>query len=268
MATRKQYSDVGYSLGQGPLSSLYPLPIIATRVPSTSDQAQIGTIWINKTSGSQATWILASVINNVATWVASGTSSGTFVGGITVGTSEQFTNLGAGGMVTNSTGVVSSLSMANGALIIGNGAGNQPVAANLTAGAGITITNGAGTITIAATSVINAWQTKAANFNAAVDVGYVITAGSGTVTATLPTVAAVGDEITVIYSSVGAADIMVVTATASKLFTSAGAATTLTWPACDSLNGAVPSVTVVCTVASATVPTWVVTDMVGDPLPS
>jgi len=55
-------------------------------------------------------------------------------------------------LVSNSSGVVSSVgALTNGQLIVGS-TGATPVAAALTAGTGISVTNGAGSITIAATS--------------------------------------------------------------------------------------------------------------------
>lgn len=62
------------------------------------------------------------------------------------------------GPANGGSGASSSLS--NGQLLIGH-TGNSPVAANLTAGANISVTNGAGTITVAATGV----ATSGANSN-------------------------------------------------------------------------------------------------------
>ena len=267
----KPILNTAYSLGQGPLSTMYALPVIATRGPLSTDiNYPLGQVWVNKTSGSQAVSILASVIANSATWVASGTSSGTFVGGITVGTSETFTNLSAGGMVTNNSGVVSSLPMANGQLLIGNGVGSAPVAALLTGGTGISIVPGAGTITINSTAAGGTWTAEVANFNAAAENGYVITAGSGSVTATLPTDNVLGDSIEIIYPSATAGDILVVTATANKLRMpgDATARTTFTWPDASFAGAPNPSVTVVCTTASATVPSWTITQVNGNPVGS
>lgn len=64
-----------YALGLGgPIAALYPTPIIATRVPATTDTGyEIGTTWIN-TSTNQA-WILTSVSAGSATWAISSPGS-------------------------------------------------------------------------------------------------------------------------------------------------------------------------------------------------
>jgi hypothetical protein len=93
-------------------------------------------------------------------------------------------------------GTGNTASLTNGQLWIGN-TGNVPTPANLTAGTGVTITNGAGTITIAApasdpsaTVLANptASQTLAPNTT------YICTNTSGGITTfTLPTVPVAGD---------------------------------------------------------------------------
>lgn len=41
-------------------------PLINTRVPTTTDYAPLGTLWVNTTTN--VAWILTSVVANVATW--------------------------------------------------------------------------------------------------------------------------------------------------------------------------------------------------------
>ena len=67
------------------------------------------------------------------------------------------TSLTDGGVLLGSgTGAISSMSvLTNGQVLIGDGAGD-PVAATLTGGSGITVTNGAGSISIAADQVATA----------------------------------------------------------------------------------------------------------------
>jgi hypothetical protein len=98
-------------------------------------------------------------------------------------------------LVTNSTGVPAwSGTLTNGQVIIGS-SGATPTAATLTQGSGVTITNGAGTITIAATAVSMAWTTVSGTTQAAaVNNGY-ITNNAGAVTVTLPTTFAIGDVV-------------------------------------------------------------------------
>ena len=100
-------------------------------------------------------------------------------------------------LVTGSTGTpVWSGTMSNGQLIIGS-TGATPTAATLTAGSGITITNGAASITISSSTSGMTWSTFTCTTQAsAVNNGY-ITNNAGSVTVTLPTTFAIGDEIEV-----------------------------------------------------------------------
>lgn len=101
-------------------------------------------------------------------------------------------------LTTSSTGVPQATALAtDGQLIIGSTAG-APAAATLTAGAGVTITNGSNSITIASTSgsftwtdVIGATQTLAAQN------GYLTDRGGG-VTYTLPASGSIGDTIKIV----------------------------------------------------------------------
>lgn len=106
--------------------------------------------------------------------------------GVTATSSEAvFINSSTGqlGVIPQST---------DGQVIIGSSSGS-PLAATLTAGTGVTITNGANSITIASTNgSIVAWTDKNASFNAAVGNGYFVTA---TATATLPASPIQGDTI-------------------------------------------------------------------------
>jgi hypothetical protein len=83
----------------------------------------------------------------------------------------------------------------NGFVPIGNG--TTFTSAALTAGAGISITNAAGSITIASSTSGMSWSTTAVSVNPAViDNGYVANS-AGALTFTLPATAAVGDVIAV-----------------------------------------------------------------------
>lgn len=84
-------------------------------------------------------------------------------------------------------------SYTNGQLLIGNSTGNTLTKSTLTAGSGITITNGAGAITIASdgTHTTSAPVTKIADFTVAATDTWIINNKSGsTCTATLPSPAA------------------------------------------------------------------------------
>ena len=87
---------------------------------------------------------------------------------------------------------------ANGKLIIGR-TGANPVAATLTTGTGITITNGAGSITIASTVTPVSWSNIGASQALANNNGYICGSG-GAISLSLPASAAVGDIIEVALS--------------------------------------------------------------------
>ena len=94
--------------------------------------------------------------------------------------------VGAGTATMTNLGVAT-----NGQIPIGSSAAD-PVLATITAGTGISVTNGAGSITIAAISGAFAWSDKSTNFNAVAQNGYFIT---GTCAATLPASPNNGDTI-------------------------------------------------------------------------
>jgi hypothetical protein len=91
---------------------------------------------------------------------------------------------------------ITSLALTNGQLAIGN-TGNDPTAATLTAGTGITITNGSGAITVAGVGGGLTWTVVTGTTQSAtVNSGYICN-NAGTVTVTLPTTAAVGSIVAV-----------------------------------------------------------------------
>jgi len=97
-----------------------------------------------------------------------------------------------GVLTTNASGVPSVTQLSsNGSLIIGS-AGGAPASATLTAGTGISITNGANSITITATGSGFPWTDTSGTVTAAVNNGYFIT---GTCTSTLPSGPSQGDTV-------------------------------------------------------------------------
>lgn len=81
--------------------------------------------------------------------------------------------------------------------------GANPVIANITAGPGIVIANGPGTITISSAGAGFTWnEVLGVAQNMAVENGY-ITNNVGVVTLTLPAVAAVGDIVAVVGKGTG-----------------------------------------------------------------
>lgn len=207
MATA-QRKNIAYGL-DNPLQQLYPLPIASHRAPTTRDKAQIGSFWVDTLTNT--TYCLTSITANVAQWsnlVGSGTGIfpaveatagditadvGNFVA--TLGT-FQIATINNTMLITDGTGhIVSPGAATNGQILIGS-TGAAPALATLTAGPGVTITNGAGAITIAVPGVSVFWQVIAADQVAVVDNGYICNK-AGLLTLTLPAIAAVGDTISV-----------------------------------------------------------------------
>lgn len=164
MAINRKERRQAIGLGQGFLT-LSPLPVVAQRAPTNSDVAEIGTIWLDQLGND--VYILLEVIAGSSSWVAIGAGAGIFdsvtsttfvTAGTTVtagtgviATTGGFTasNWTAGTVVSSAAGVLSSQALTNGQVLIGS-TGVAPVAATLTAGAGIGIVNAGGSITISA----------------------------------------------------------------------------------------------------------------------
>jgi len=117
-------------------------------------------------------------------------------------------NLGGtyGGVVlaAPSTGIVSHVEnpTTNGQLLISKSDGSNPIWASITPGTGISITPGANSITVAATTA-ESWTVKTVSFAMVKDNGYITNHGSTLVVATLPATCAVGDIFEV--TNIGAA---------------------------------------------------------------
>lgn len=136
-------------------------------------------------SWSTATYPSTTTINQILFSSAANT-----VAGLATANSATF--------VTNSSGVPSwTSSMTNGQVLIGS-TGATPTPATLTAGSGISITNAAGSITIATTESIASWtDVTTATQALATQNGYVTDRGAG-VTYTLPATANLGDQILIV----------------------------------------------------------------------
>ena len=99
-------------------------------------------------------------------------------------------------LIGGSSNSITSLALTNGQLAIGS-TGADPSAATLTAGTGVSITNGAGSITVNALGGGLTWTVVTGTTQAAaVNNGYIAN-NAGLVTVTLPATSAVGDTVAV-----------------------------------------------------------------------
>lgn len=106
-------------------------------------------------------------------------------------------------MATNNSWNSASLTSAgDGKILIAQASGNA-VANNITAGTGITVTNGTNTITIASSGASNVVDQTTGSVTMAINTVYITDAGASLVTYTLPTTAALGSFFEIVGSSSG-----------------------------------------------------------------
>jgi len=161
------FKYVAYGQNQG-LIIEPPYPIVAKRIPGVNDKAQVGTVWVDALTNQ--VFILASVRNNIATWVNTAGGAGVFTS-ITVNPGP-FTFTGTGAFTVNTTGAILMDSTTNSHLTVtganltvetvtgnltleANGAGNTITIDAAGAGAAIDIESNTGGTTITSTGVIN-----------------------------------------------------------------------------------------------------------------
>ena len=108
-----------------------------------------------------------------------------------------------GAVISGATGTsaLTALTLTDGQIVIGNTAG-APLAANITAGAGISVVNSANAITIAATGVSATTEVTGTSATMVANNDYIAN-NAGLVTLTLPATAALGTEIGVFYKGAG-----------------------------------------------------------------
>lgn len=99
-------------------------------------------------------------------------------------------------LIGGAASLITSLPLTNGQLAIGN-TGNDPTAATLTAGTGISIANASGSITINAVGGGLTWTVVTGTSQAGVASNGYIANNAGQVVVTLPATSAVGDTIAV-----------------------------------------------------------------------
>jgi hypothetical protein len=126
---------------------------------------------------------------------------------------HNHTNAAGGGQLSLTAAVTGTLPVGNGGtgqttytdgqLLIGNSSGNTLTKATVTAGTGISVTNGNGSITLASSGGGIAWTEVTGTSQAAAVNNAYITNNAGLVTVTIPTTAAVGSVIRIVGKGAG-----------------------------------------------------------------
>lgn len=221
------------SLGGIPYSTTTELAILAgtaTARQMLQSGASAAPAW------STATWPDTTTINQLLYSSAANTVAG-------------IATANSGVLTTTSTGVPGFIGpLINGQVIVGS-TGATPVAATITGGAGITVTNGAGTITIASNGIDPTWNVVSGTTQTMVINNGYIANNAGLVTLTLPSTAAVGSEINVVGLGAGGWKIA---QNASQLIRMGNAVTTTGTGGSISSSSQYDSVHLVCIVANTT----------------
>lgn len=161
-------------------SNTLTLPAGTTDFSATGGSSQV----VKQTSAGGALTVAQLACADLSNSAASCSTDATNASNISSGTLA----VGRGG--TGQT------SYTDGQLLIGNTTGNTLAKATLTQGSGISITNGSGTITIAATGGSVACCTnKTADFTASANTWYTVDTSSAAVTLTLPASPSNGDKV-------------------------------------------------------------------------
>ena len=147
----QQFNQVAYGLTQ-PLLAIFPAPIVANRAPLTSDFAQIGTLWINKSVNS--VFVLTSIVSNAAVWELLSTSgAGGFFSSLLVAPGPTVLD----GQFTVSSGAGNAVSIGNDStdhsVTIGNLTGSSPLDLQGGSGGAILETAVTGPISIGGTGM-------------------------------------------------------------------------------------------------------------------
>lgn len=192
--------------------------------------------------------------------VSTGTVALTIPVVVSSGGTGRITLTNHGLLVGAGTSAITQLADAtNGQLPIGS-TGADPVLATITAGTGISVTNGAGSITIAATSTGFTWtDVTGGSATLAANNGYIADA-AGLTTFTLPTNNAFGDTILIVGKGAGGWKI-VYGAGQNIIFGSSASTATTGNIASTNANDCV---TLICTTASASAPIFTINNAVGN----
>lgn len=220
MATRQPFGTA-YGLSDA-LLDVFPRPYASTRNPTTADKAQIGTLWVNKSTNDF--FVLTSIVSNQATWSSPSNGSGVFTS-LEATTGNITADLGD---IVATAGNVTAGAAVNAGTDV-NATGTVNAGTSITAGANITA---AGDITSSSGDI----AATAGNISAGGSItGVSLTATSGDIVATVGNIVATLGNLTV-----AAGDI---TVTAGGVDASAGSIIGGSLEAHDDLGGTVGNTT-------------------------
>lgn len=148
---------------------------------------------------------------------------------------------------------------ANGQLLIGSSVAPNIRVATLSAGFGISVTNGNGSISIASVGGGLNWQAISGNLTLAINNGYFCISPGGALSLALPAVSSVGDTIAVVLD--GSTSWTITQPNAANQIRIAGNQTTLGVGGSISSTSVGDTVYLICQTANAR---WVVTDFIGN----
>lgn len=194
-------------VGDGSITTIGAVSTLTVQLTGLTNHALLigaGTTTITKLLPGTTGQVLLTNTLNDPTWSTATYPSTTTINRILYSTSNdvvgQLTTVNQSVLTTTTGGVPTWVSMAtDGKVLIGSTAGD-PAAATLTAGTGITITNGSNSITIAATGAGMTWQTITASQTLVKNNGYMCISPGGALSLALPSTASstIGDIIAVI----------------------------------------------------------------------
>ena len=200
---------------------------------------------------------IATSASGASTVKVSLANSPTIAGSLTVGTSLKVSGLGLGVVQSNATGLLSSSGGTNGQLLVGGNA-VSPVWANITPGAGISIANASGSITISAIAAGFPWSTiTTPTQTLAANNGYVANNATG-VAFLLPTVAPLGTSLKITTINAGG---FTITRNAGQTIHLGIASTTTGLAGFLQSTANYDSIELVCTITNTT---WTVLNSVGN----
>jgi hypothetical protein len=141
MAVDRQRRKAVYGVGQ-PLYNIPPDVIVsASSSPGTTDKAEIGTIWVNKSTN--GAWILASIVANSATWTPTTVNAGATITTGNLIVTAGYIQAVAGNIIATAGDIIATagdFTATAGGFVAS--AGGLDVATTVVAGTGITATTG------------------------------------------------------------------------------------------------------------------------------